>query len=58
MFKFNVIDYNEGDTKKVLYISTLQELKNFKEENDYKQVWTDFNSGILWVTKYGRFSQR
>ncbi len=57
LFSFKVIDYHKGDTHRTLDISTLQELKKFKDNNAYKQVWPDFDNGILWVTEYRKFSE-
>lgn len=57
-FEFKIIDYHKGDTKKTLTVSTIEQLRKFKNNNVYKQVWTDFDNMILWVTEYHKFAQR
>ena len=57
-FELKVVDYHNGVTDKVIEISSLSELKKFRDNNSYNAVWIDFDNGILWVTKYSRFSQR
>lgn len=57
-YTFDVIDYNAGFVGETIKLTSLAELEAYAKRKEYKLTAPEFKTGVLWVTKYSRFSQR